>query len=321
MFEIIDGIRSILEACEVVRPNDKVLVIADNEGRSMWLGQLVMNVATKMGGEAVLTVINPPEMHGGLEPPDVVAAAMKNANVSIRVSNKASLVHSTARKEASAAGARYNPIDIPLEDIKNGASVKDLRLIKERTETLAQMLTEAKEARVTTPGGTDLKLRMDGRPGIPLHPLSPLVGGMPYYAESAVAPLEGSAEGKIVVDIAFIDWQYVLLEPLVFTIEKGNVVDVTGPKREVDRLNEAFKTYENSRNIGELGIGTSHTVPLPIFGTRRDAARIGTAHFAIGRNNDIGGNTFSDIHWDMLMKQAMVELDGRCVLKDGSLQL
>ena len=68
---------------------------------------------------------------------------------------------------------------------------------------------------------------------------------------------------------------------------------------------------------GELGIGTSHTVPLPIYGIRRDAARIGTAHFALGRNNDIGGNTLSEIHWDMLMNQVTVEFDAMMVLKAG----
>jgi leucyl aminopeptidase (aminopeptidase T) len=320
MFEVIEGIRSILAACQAVRPGDRVLVLADNEGQSTWLGQIVMNVANSMQAEAVLAIINPPEQRGA-EPPASIAAAMKSVDVTIRVSNKASLVHSTARKEATAAGARYNPIDIPFEDIKNGASSADVLLIKERTEALAQLLTKANKARVTTPAGTDITVNLAGRTGIPLHPLSPLVGGMPYYAEAAIAPVEGSAEGLMVIDIAFIDWDYVLRKPMYIKVKGGKAVDVQGDSQDVEKLQKVLGAYKNASNIGELGIGTSHVVPLPMHGTRRDAARIGTAHFALGRNNDIGGETLSEVHWDALMDKATVELDGRRVLHKGALSI
>jgi leucyl aminopeptidase (aminopeptidase T) len=320
MFDIIKGIRSILESCEVVQPAQHVLIIADNEGRSMWLGNLVMNVVNSMGAEAVLTIINPPEMRGA-EPPASVSAAMKNVDVSIRVSDKAALVHTTARKEATAVGARYCPIDIPIEDIKKGASADDIHLIKDRTETLAQMLTEASVAKVTTPSGTNISVSLANRQGIALHPLSPVVAGIPYYAEAAIAPVEGTAEGILVIDIAFIDWDYIMRKPLNLTVKGGKVIDVSGANEEADRLKKVLSTFENASNIGELGIGTSHIVPLPFYGTRRDAARIGTTHFALGRNNDIGGETWSEVHWDALMDQAIVELDGRCVLRNGDLMI
>jgi leucyl aminopeptidase (aminopeptidase T) len=156
---------------------------------------------------------------------------------------------------------------------------------------------------------------------VPIHPLSPVVAGLPNYAEAAISPLEGTAEGEIVVDMAFIDWSCLLREPMHLTVEGGRVVDVKGYKPEVEKLKAVLDKYENASNIAELGIGTSHTTPLPIYGTRRDAARIGTVHFALGRNNDIGGNTWSEIHWDALMSQATVELDGKAVLKNGEMMI
>ena len=51
----------------------------------------------------------------------------------------------------------------------------------------------------------------------------------------------------------------------------------------------------------------------------RDGARIGTAHVALGRNNDIGGETLSDVHMDALMDKVTVELDGNRVLNNGVL--
>jgi leucyl aminopeptidase (aminopeptidase T) len=316
MQEVVDGLKSMFMACDVVHPKDKVLVIADDDGKSMWLGYLCLGTIKAMVAEANLIVMDPPEQRAA-EPPITVSAAMKTVNVCVRVSDKAPLVHTTARKEASALGVRYCPIEIPVEEIKMGASAKEVKLIKERTEKLAEILGKSKTARVTTPEGTDLTVSIAGRPPIPLHPLSPLVAGIPSYAEAAVAPIEGTAEGRIVVDIAFIDWCCLLREPMHLTVKKGKVVDIKGYQPEVEKVSKVLDTYENANNIGELGIGTSHTIPLPIYGIRRDAARIGTAHFALGRNNDIGGNTLSEIHWDMLMNQATVEFDGKVVLKAG----
>ncbi|MFH1651128.1 MAG: hypothetical protein ABID87_03350 [Chloroflexota bacterium] len=319
VLELMKGIRSILEVCSTVRKGQRVLVISDNEGRSMWLGQLVMEVADSMGAEAVLTVINPPEQKGQ-EPPASVAAAMKHADAIIRVTDKAALAHTTARKEATAAGARYQPIDnIPLEDIQRGVTREEIELIKERTEKLTRLLTEAKQARVTTPAGTDLTVSLEGREGLAIHPLSPILGGLPYYAEAAIAPLEGTAEGVIVVDICFVDWDSVLRQPVRFTVKKGRAVDVSGSPRDEERLRQTFAKFPNADNIAELGIGTSHIIPPPIQGKRRDAARLGTAHFAMGRNDDFGGNTPSEVHWDVLMDRVTVELDGKCVVRDGEI--
>jgi leucyl aminopeptidase (aminopeptidase T) len=316
MQEVVDGLKSIFMACDVIHPKDKVLVIADDDGKSMWLGYLCLGTIKAMGGEANLIVMDPPEQRAA-EPPITVSAAMKTVNVCVRVSDKAPLVHTTARKEASALGVRYCPIEIPVEEIKMGASAKEVKLIKQRTEKLAEILGKSKTARITTPEGTDLTVSIAGRPPVPIHPLSPLVAGIPSYAEAAIAPIEGTAEGRIVVDIAFIDWCCLLREPMHLTVKKGKVVDIKGYQPEVEKVSKVLDTYENANNIGELGIGTSHIIPLPIYGIRRDAARIGTAHFALGRNNDIGGNTLSEIHWDMLMNQATVEFDAKVVLKAG----
>jgi leucyl aminopeptidase (aminopeptidase T) len=318
MQQILDGFKSIFIASDIVHPRDKVLIIADNDGESLWLGYLALSTAKVLGGEAVLTVMDSPE-HRGAEPPAAVAAAMKAVNVCIRLSNKTSLVHTTARKQASDMGIRFCPIEAPAEEIKMGASPKDIQLIRDRTEKLAKLLAQTKIARVTTLEGTDITVNVAGRPAVPIHPLSPVVAGLPNYAEAAISPVEGTAEGKMVVDIAFIDWCCLLREPMHLTVKGGKVVDIKGYKPEIDKLQRVLDKYENARNIAELGIGTSHTTPLPVLGTRRDAARIGTAHLALGRNNDIGGNTWSEIHWDGLMSQATVELDGKTIMKNGEM--
>ena len=319
MFELINGIRSIVETCMRVEPEERILVISDNESGPMWVGQLAMNIIGSMGAEVVLTVINPRDILDP-EPPAAVAAAMKSVNAVLNITDKAALVHTNARKEATADGVRFYTLSsIPLDDLKQGVTAADIQLIKERTETLAQRLTQANIARLTGPSGTDITMSLTGREGVAIHPVSDL-GSLPYYAEAAIPPVEGTAEGVIVVDIAFIDWNCILRKSIRFLVKKGEVTDVSGDKQDADRLRDVFIKYKNAKNIAELGIGTSHIIPLPMLGTRRDAARLGTAHFALGRKDDFGGETHSEVHWDTLMDMVTVELDGKLVLQDGNLQ-
>lgn len=322
MFELINGLRSSLDALGAVKPNDRALVIVDNDGGAIWLGQLLINVLGAMEAEPVMLVFNPLEM-ASQEPPVSVAAAMKNASVIFRILNKKSpLVHTTARKEATATGARFYMINYSeLDDLKCGLSIVDLQRIKERTVALSQMLTQANTATLATSRGTEITLSLQGRQGLVLHPLSQVIGGLSYYAEAAISPVEGTAEGILVCDMAILDWGYALREPLRCTVKAGKLIDVTGYKEDADRLREIVSTYQNASNIAELGIGTNHMASFPMNGLRRDAARIGTAHIGIGRNNDIGGTTASEIHFDMLMDRATVKLDDTCVLKDGELLL
>lgn len=319
MLELMKAIRSMLKACKAVEAETQVLVIADSDGASMWMGQLVMNVVNSMGAEAVLTIITPPEITGD-EPPPSVAAAMKSVNTIFRITDNVGLVHTTARKEATAAGARFYSIHpAQADDIKRGVLASDIRLISERTRSLTRRLTQANSARVTNPSGTNITMTLTGRKAVALEPLSQGVAGLPDYGEAAISPVEGTAEGIIVADLAIVQWKYLLREPLRLTVKAGKVVDISGSVQDADRLRQITARDENAINIAELGIGTSHIIPLPMHGIRRDAARIGTAHIGIGRNDDIGGATWSRIHVDALMDMATVELDGQCVVTGGAL--
>jgi leucyl aminopeptidase (aminopeptidase T) len=324
MLDLIKGIQSILEASMAVKPKERVLVIADDEGRSTAIGHAISHAATLVGAEPVLIII--PQLYltrweeGATEPPASVAAAMKNVDVIFRVSEKINYAHTQARKEASDAGIRYYIIgQIPVDDLKQGVSAKDLRLIQERTDKVAESLTKAKGARIKSPLGTNLTLDLSGREGLAFTPLSQVVGGLPYYAEAAIVPVRGTAEGMIVIDLAILQWGYRLRDPLRITVRGGKVADISGSTQEAERLRRLVATDENASNIAELGIGTSHIIPWAIHGTRRDAGRIGTVHIGFGRNDDIGGEAWSRIHQDGLIDRITLELDGKCVLTGDTL--
>ncbi|MFC1929757.1 aminopeptidase [Chloroflexota bacterium] len=278
-----------------------------------------MNVISSMGAEVALTVVTPREI-AGEEPTASVAAAMKKVDVILCITDKQGLGHTDARKEASAAGARFYGIpQVPIDDLKRVLSFEDIRLVKERTENLAQRLTRASTAAVSNPSGTRITMSLAGREGLALHPMSKILAVLPDYAEAAIAPLEGTAEGTIVADLAIVGWGYVLTEPLRYTVKAGKIVDISGCVQDAERVRKIIATDENANNIAELGLGTSHLIPWGMRGTRRDAGRIGTVHIAVGRNNDIGGETWSHIHLDSLISKATVELDQYCLLREGVL--
>ncbi len=147
MSETVKGIQSILEVCEAIKPKEHALVITDNESKSVVLGQLFMDVINSMDAEAVLMVITAREI-AGHELPKSVAVAMKSVNAIFSIAHKAGIGHTTARKEATAAGVRhYSLIQISEDDLKKGVSTTDIQDIKERTERLAQNPSSAGRSR------------------------------------------------------------------------------------------------------------------------------------------------------------------------------
>ncbi len=319
MLDLLKGLQSILECCIPIQRGEHVLVIAYNEPRSMLAGEMIMSIAESMGAETVLTVMTPREI-AGHEPPASVAAAMKKVDAIIQVCDKASVAHTTARKEAAAAGIKFAlMLDVPLDDLKRGVSMAEVRQMKEQTVKLANILTKGRVAKITTPFGTDLTLSLDGREGLSINPMGPGLYTIPYYAEAAISPVEGSAEGMIVADLAMRGWGYLLREPLRYRVKAGKIVEILGSTPDAGRLRKIAAADENAALIAELGIGTSHIIPGEMKGTTQDFARLGTVHIAIGRNNDIGGKTWSRIHQDGLMSMPTIEVDNVCILRDGVL--
>jgi len=242
---------------------------------------------------------------------------MKSVNAVIYITNRHGMAHTNARKETTAAGIRtYQMIAVPEDYFKRELTSTDIEEIKDRTEALAKKLTKANHARITTPAGTDITMSLEGRNGVGIHPLCENLGGFPDYAEAAIAPVEGTAEGIMIIDVGVLGWEYLFRQPIKCVVKSGKVVEIDGGE-DAERLRSIAATDENASNIAELGIGTSHTIPRVFRATRRDGGIVGTIHIAIGRNNDIGGQTWSQVHHDGLMNRPSVELDGEAVVKDG----
>ena len=215
--------------------------------------------------------------------------------------------HSEFRKRATARGARVGFVTDDLSAVDATALAK----VAAATRRTAERLTQASRATVTAGGGTQLELDVTGRPGLPLtnelaEPGS--WGALPAFFEAAVAPVEGTARGTIVVDGTSLVTG-VATEPITLTVVDGTVVELRGGR------GDALRAYlddagENARNLAELGIGTNPLAPPALTGTFVDKRIAGTVHFGLGDNRGLGGRTRAAIHTDVQVLDARVQLDG-----------
>ncbi len=327
MIEYIDNVRRILEHVVKIKPGQNLLVITDTYARPMAIARAVTEVANSMGVQAVLTMMEP-LTHVGQEPPRCVSAAMKAADVIMEFGDGSASGHSTARKEATKAGVKYYLLNTDFSEdyLRNPIALEDLNKIKTQTESLAEIMTRAKVATVTTPYGTDIIMSLEGRQAIPIHPLTNAgpVGSLQDYAEAAISPVEGTTEGLVVADASIRGWGYILREPIRFEVRGGRVQVKTVSSDDTEQTERFKKIVLHDQNAcncaAELGLGTSHIAPRILRGdVMRDYARAGNTHIAVGRNDDIGGETWSQIHTDVLMTRATVKLDGVCVIENGEL--
>ncbi|MFC1989412.1 aminopeptidase [Chloroflexota bacterium] len=321
-----ENLRLILDKMIKIKPGQSLLIVAEPLARAKSMAYTFTEMASSMGVDTVIALMEP-RTHTGHEPPPSIAAAMKAADITINITETASIGHTTARKEAREAGKKFFIFGIEESELyfKDPVSFKELEVVKERTEKLAEMMAKASVARATTPYGTDVTMSLEGRDALPLSPLSG-GAGIPLYGEAAISPVEGTTEGVIVADASVRGWGYVLRKPIRFEVKKGKIQVETVQSdiaEQADRLKKIVLMDKKACNCAaELGIGTCHIGSKLLRGTRySDYALTGTFHIACGRNNDIGGATLSTVHQDVLMTDGTVKLDDTVVLENGELKI
>lgn len=193
--------------------------------------------------------------------------------------------------------------------------------LKKLTLPLAQLLTKADECKITTKDGTTITLSLKGRSALAD------TGDLSYpgafsnlpAGEAFIAPVEGTAEGKLVIH-----WAPTrkLTSLIVIHIEHGRVIKVEGEDPHAKELEKAFSSIPNATNVAELGIGTNPKATKP--DNILEAEKIlGTIHIAFGDNHTFGGNTKASFHQDYVIFEPTVELrignQWRTIMQDGNL--
>ena len=316
-----DGFDGVLDQCLGVRPGEQVVLLTDGGTDDGVVSRLLEALAARDG---IPLVARMPAPHlPGAEPPGAVAAMMLAAGAVIELTSLF-IGSSLARRNATERGVRYLAMPgVRVETFRPGGPLDvDFERLRADAERVGRAWGSAREFRLTSRGGTDLRGSVEGRPGRVLHGIAREPGAYmaPPDIESGTAPVEGTASGTVVIDgdLLFMG-EGPLADAVALHIEDGQMAGIEGPERA--RLTSMLARCADDRmaNLAEVSVafnpaGTICSVPM-----ETESAR-GTAHIALGNSIAYGGEVNAVAHLDCVMRDATLELDGRAVMVEGVVQ-
>jgi len=307
-----------------VRPDERVLLVADTRTETRMVTALAAE-ASAIGAEYLITVM-PSREKFGIEShtalPESIRKILEDFQVVIGL-NATSGAPSYDSKVADLLHTKkIRYMSMVLRSIDNwigGAATADYEETYATAVKLAKIF-EGKDIKVTTPAGTNLTARIDGRKAIVEAGIATEAGQSAAFSDGEVSlsTVEGTANGTVVVDgpIAYLGLPR---EPIRVEVENGRVVRVSGG-REAMILKEWFSKIENFDNFAEIGVGVNPE-------SRRNGdfqeekKGLGTAHFAFGDNIYYYGKVHCPIHFDVVMYEPTVTVDGRIIAEKRKLNL
>lgn len=313
------GAFKIVKTCANVQPHEKVLVLTDTE--TVRVGELVAMAALQIAPDTVLSVITPRSGHGE-EPPVHIAGAMSKADVLI-MPLKFSMTHAEATTKARKQGARVLSLgDYNEVMLEKGGIEADFIKNEKVIINIADIFSRGKKAEVSTPEGTKIIMDISGRRGFSEPGFAHTPGSIagPPNVEANVGPLEGTAEGVLVVDGSIPHPALgVIFEPIRLTVQGGNITEIKGGgqagilKNILSGMNDP-----GIYNIAELGIGLN---PCSVVSgsMMEDEGAYGTCHIGIGDNTGFDGIVKAVSHIDLVMHKPTIVIDGETIQKDGEL--
>lgn len=312
--------RKVVSLLGAVRAESQVLVLYD-----LYTAHNVEPLAialSEIGAGFHLMQIEGSPRHGR-QLSKIAEEAMKASDLVIGLT-RANIAHTQARQEATRAGVGV--IVLPESHqpdffLAEGWEA-DFVGLRPKIESLATLFTQARTARVTSPHGTDVTMSIEGRRGRALHGFANTTDiSAGYCLESSLAPVEGSAEGIIVVNASIPGVSLIRDEPVRIRMEEGRAVAIEGGV-EARMFSDLLRSFNDPLvyNLGELGVGMNPRCSLD--GTMlSDESVYGSIQLALGTSAYIGGTVKAAAHYDTILTDATLELDGKVVLRGSELLL
>ncbi len=312
-----------------LRPGENVLVVRDTRGGEFSGVDALLEAilsAVHLRGAEPQTVSYVTRPMAGMEPPRVVAEAMRSADVVILMTTL-SIFQTVATTETLNAGARvvmlpparyiHNSPDLFYRLMPTDVGEEQGRI--ELAERVAAAFRKGRQLRLQSPKGTDLSVGI-GRLNVLHNPTTAREPGQTTIipgGQILAAVTQGEADGKVVIDGSASPLYRLLKSPIELVVEGGRVVDVRGEEdaREYRVLLESLgdpHVYE----IAEVGVGIHPRARLS--GTPLEDERIlGAAWVAVGTNIHLGGTVKAAIHSDCVMLPPLsLAVDGTLILND-----
>lgn len=134
--------------------------------------------------------------------------------------------------------------------------------------------------------------------------------------EAYIAPIEHSANGSLVIDGSFPDYNLPRAQEVVLAFEDG-VLNIENSEFLAygagefckNTLLEVQSADPEGIRVGELGIGLNPVVDAVKGRTITDEKAFGTAHVALGSNLPFGGSNHAPYHLDLVFHPRSIVID------------
>ncbi len=319
-----------------IRKGMKVLVISDTaHDPRVW--QAIMSILSELGAEVTLALFDP-RPADYYDPPKAVAEAMKTVDCNILVASTG-MLHAPANMAAMDAGVPVICMDggMTLEMFQSGAVTENQKEMLTRQYYVAVNIfgKNAKTCRVTSRFGCDFTYSVEGRIFIPNPPGDDFV---PYQirnfgkdsnrksnmlrflypnGEYNVPPVEGTGNGKLVIDLCMHQLGR-LSSPIELTVVDGRITKIDGGA-DAHALRSYLEAYGDENAYvcpAEASVGINSKAL--IRGVQREDKNIlGSMHFGLGTNIDVGGSVLSNIHMDGVILEPTLYVDGDKRIEHG----
>jgi len=313
------GAAKLVRVCADVQPGENALIVTDM-AQDFSIAEALVTALAAAGAVPMVMITSVVKTDSG-EPPAPVAEAMKAADV-VFSPVSVSITHTHAVKDACAAGTRIVALTQWIPEMMMGGGIEaDFAAIEPDVLKVAKVWDAGETVRVTTAAGTDLTLDIRGRLGTP-HAKTGIVRKGEFHPvpdiESPVSPF--SAEGVIVCD-ASIPYLGIGIPdaPVTLAVEGGKVTSITGG-RDAETVRQSWARMNDPTvfNIAELGIGMNPHCRL-IGLMLEDEGVANTCHIGIGTSITLGGTVKAACHYDFIMHNPTITVDGKTLMDAGNL--
>ena len=219
---------------------------------------------------------------------------------------------------------RYDVSRGELADMLYSGVDIDFDQLQRTGDEVQRALAGGKEVRITAPNGTDLRMRIAGRPsrvsdGV-ISPEDQREGASTVWlpaGEVYVVPVPGTAEGVVVADQDYFRGEPV--EGLRLEFKGGKLVSMTA-KSGLDELKAQYDASGPGRDVlGVLDIGINPGLKLPAEKPIYPWSLAGMVTISVGNNTWAGGDNAVSFGLAPHLPNATATVDGKVLVRDGKL--
>lgn len=298
------GANIVVKTCMNLQKNEELLIITD-EGR-FEISKAISEAAAEIGAN-VTQIILTEKIRPVLMMNQVISGALKSSDV-VLTPFESKPEETRFRLDiieiATKNGARLGHMPgVDRSMLIEGALTADYHEVMLLSENLLEKFDKKNQLHITSPGGTDLTIKLEDRKwkkDVGLYHNPGEWGNLPA-GEIFIAPLENGVNGKLVVD-GSIGFFGVPKHTIEIEIVHGELEEILTKDVKIKEKLEKLIFNENDKNakfVGELGIGTNKSARIT-GNLLEDEKVYGTAHLAFGDNIGMGGKNNSNIHIDMI---------------------